>query len=402
MRRKTKVIVHIDMDAFFAAIEQRDNPALRGQPVIVGADPKQGKGRGVVSTCSYEARQYGIHSAMPISTAYRICPHGIFLSVDMRKYHKVSDQMFNVLYDFTPDIELISIDEAFLDMTGSYHLFGSPREACLEIKKRIKEQLHLTASIGIAPSKMAAKIASDLSKPDGLMEVRPEDIQAFLWVLPIEKLWGVGQQTQKTLNAMGVKTVGDLAKMPLEALRQRWGEKGQHLFELSHGIDERNVRTDDLTKSVSHEHTFETDTADRDQIDDILSVLSEKVSRRLRRDGLKGKTLTVKVRFSNFRTITRNCTLAERTNFFDVIYKKSKALFDAIYDPRQRYRLIGVRLSDFIDPYVQDSLFKDPLLVKKEQIHQAVDIIKDKFGEGMITRALGSSLTSGRKFNSAV
>lgn len=377
----------MDMDAFFAAVEQRDNPVLKGRPVIVGADPKKGKGRGVVSTCSYEARQYGIHSAMPISIAYRKCPHGVFLSGSMRKYRQVSNQVFDILYDFTPDMEPVSVDEAFLDITGSYHFYQTPYKTCLAIKERIKKEVHLTASIGIAPTKMVAKIASDYSKPDGLLEIRPDKLFEFLWPLPIEKLWGVGQQTQKALNTMGIHTVEELAKYPAEKLYKNLGVHGRHLSDLANGIDEREVYIDDAIKSVSHEHTFERDVSDRDKIYSVLSLLSEKVSRRLRKYGLKGKTLTLKVRLSNFKTVTRAYTFTERINFFDEIYKKSRELFDLFYESSMKIRLLGVCVSNYDDPYVQETLFQSPLSEKREKIHKAVDAIKDKFGEKAIQRA---------------
>ncbi|MCK5259689.1 MAG: DNA polymerase IV [Candidatus Omnitrophica bacterium] len=384
---KTKVIAHMDMDAFFAAVEQRDNPVLKGKPVIIGADPKGGEGRGVVSTCSYEARKYGIHSAMPISIAYRKCPHGVFLRGSARKYRQVSDQVFDILYDFTPDMEPVSVDEAFLDLTGSYHFYQTPYKTCLAIKERIKKEVGLTASIGIAPVKMVAKIASDLCKPDGLLEILPGKVLDFLWPLPIEKLWGVGQQTQKALNAMRIWTIGELAQCPVAELDARLGVHGQHLSDLANGIDERDVYVDEEIKSVSHEHTFETDAADLGQIYGILSRLSEKVSRRLRKYELKGKTVTLKVRLSNFKTVTRALTFSERVNFFDDIYKQAKDLFDAFYKPAMKIRLLGVRMSNFNDPYVQDSLFQDPVAEKQEKVHKAVDLIKDKFGEEAIHRA---------------
>ena len=387
LNMKRKVIAHMDMDAFFAAVEQRDNPALKGCPVIIGADPKGGSGRGVVSTCSYEARRYGIHSAMPISIAYRKCPHGVFLPGNTRKYKQISSQIFNILYDFTPDMEPVSVDEAFLDITGSYHFYQTPYKTCLAIKERIKKEIHLTASIGIAPVKMVAKIASDICKPDGLLEILPDKVLDFLWPLPIEKLWGVGKQTQKSLNAMGIRTVGELAKYPVEELHARLGEHGRHLSDLAKAIDERDVYVDEEIKSVSHEHTFERDVADLEQVYGILSFLSEKVSRRLRKYELKGKTITLKVRLSDFKTVTRAYTFNERINFFEDIYKQAKSLFDAFYKPSMKIRLLGVRLSNFIDPYVQESLFQSSVAEKREKVHKAVDLIKDKFGEGAIRRA---------------
>ena len=387
-----KVFVHVDMDAFFAAVEQRDNPRLDGQPVVIGADPQHGRGRGVVSTCSYEARAFGVHSAMPISTAYRLCPHAVFLPVDMRKYSQASDEIFDILYDFTPDIEPLSIDEAFLDITGSWHLFGTPLNTCLEIKKRIKSQVRLTASIGIAPIKMAAKIASDLSKPDGLLEIHLENLFDFLWPLPIEKLWGVGPKTKEALNILGIKTVGELARISLHDLRRRLGEHGEHLYHLANGIDPRDIVTELAAKSISHEHTFDADTGRQNEIQEVLMSLSEKVSRRLRRLSIKGKTLTLKVRLKGFQTYTRAFTFGERTNFSDTIYKKVWELFIEFYKPGMNIRLVGVKISHFEDPYVQDSLFEDKDMMRQEKVHSAVDRIKDKFGETAIVRGLSSSI----------
>lgn len=396
-----RVIAHIDMDAFFAAIEQRDDPALKGKPVVVGADPKGGRGRGVVSTCSYEARGYGIHSAMPISAAYRRCSHAIFLPVNMRKYSEVSRAMFDILYEFTPEIEHLSIDEAFLDITGSVRLFGPPLATGTKIKERIKERLRLAATIGIAPNKMAAKIASAHAKPDGLLEITTDKLLSFLWPLPVAKMFGVGEQTEKILVAMGIRTIGDLAKIPVGSLCERLGVRGQYFWDLANGRDAREVvpassalgsaerRADGLeeeVKSVSHEHTFEEDTASREELVTVLSVLCEKVSLRLRSDGLKGRTVTLKLRAGDFRTITRDVTLAERTNFFDVIYQTSKSFFDTSCEPGKKYRLIGVRVANFKQAYVRDSLFEDIARAKAEKIHRAVDTIKAKFGEKGIVR----------------
>jgi nucleotidyltransferase/DNA polymerase involved in DNA repair len=382
-----RVIAHLDMDAFFAAVEQRDTPGLKGKPVVVGADPKGGRGRGVVSTCSYEARRCGIHSAMPISAAYRCCPGAVFLPVDMRKYSKVSRAMFAILYDFTPEIEPLSIDEAFLDITGSIRLFGGPLEMAAKIKERVKKDLCLAATIGIAPNKMAAKIASARAKPDGLLEVTADGLLSFLWPLPVSKMFGVGEQTEKVLVAMGIQTIGDLAQRPVSSLVERLGVRGQDLWDLANGHDARVVVPEGDAKSVSHEHTFEEDTADREQLDTVLSALCEKVSRRLRADGFKGRTVTLKLRSGEFKTITRDVTLPERTNFFDTIYAASRLLLGAACVPGKKYRLIGVRVSNFHQPYVRDSLFEAVASRKAEKIHRAVDAIKAKFGEKGIVRA---------------
>lgn len=382
----SRSILHIDMDAFFAAVEQRDRPELAGKPVVVGADPKGGKGRGVVSTCSYEARRYGIHSAQPISKAFQLCPTAVFLPIDGKKYSRVSEEIFAILENFTPDIEPISIDEAFLDITGSFHFYKTPLAAGQAIKKRIADEVRLTCSIGIAPNKMTAKIASDVCKPDGLLEVTAEDLFKFLWPLSVEKLWGVGPKTMQALNRLGIKTVGDLAQIPLPEMLARFGEHGRHLYELSHGIDERSVATSDEVKSVSHEHTFETDTQNPEEIDAVLLHLSEKVSRRLRKNDLQGKTLTVKIRLKGFATYTRAHTFSERTNFIDDIYRQAKKIFEEFFKKGMAIRLIGVRMTHFDDPYVQESLFTDGSRERRERIHRVVDVIKDRFGEGAIHR----------------
>lgn len=382
-----KVIAHIDMDAFFASVEQRDNPSLKGKPVVIGADPKGGKGRGVVSTCSYEARKFGIHSAMPISQAYRLCPTAIFLPGRHRVYSEISSQVFSILYDFTPDVEPVSIDEAFFDLTGTEKLHGTPLTACRKIKERISNELHLTASIGLASVKMVAKIASDFCKPDGLLEVKNEEVLSFLWPLDVGKLWGVGPKTKDFLNKMKIRTVGDLAKIDKEKLYEDFGENGLHLYNLSHGIDERSVEQDDEVKSVSHEHTFEEDTADKKLLEETLLFLSEKVSRRLRQDNLKGRTITLKLRTKNFQTLTRAVTLPEATNFVDDIFAHVKELFSYAHAAGVKVRLLGVRVSGFKELYVQDSLFADEMKEKKERVHKAVDLIKNKFGEKSIHRA---------------
>lgn len=383
-----RVIAHVDLDAFFAAVEQRDNPALRGRPVVVGADPRGGKGRGVVSTCSYEARKFGIRSAMPVSEAFRRCPSAVFLPPDFSKYSAASREVFKIFYDFTPHIEAISIDEAFLDITTSHHLFGTPHETAQKLKARINAKVGLTASVGLAPVKMVAKIASDYGKPDGLTEVPEGEVIPFLAPLPIRCLWGVGPRTQETLERMGIKTIGDMAKMPVEILAGRFGEQGRRLHHLANGIDPREVVEGDDVKSVSHEHTFERDTSDKEVVLKILLDLSEQVSRRLRKYGLKGKTVTVKIRLKGFETHTRAHTLPARTNFTDVIYQTARRIFEGFYKKGMSVRLIGARVSNFDDPYVKESLFTDPQDTRREKIHQAVDLIKDKFGDGAIHRAI--------------
>jgi len=382
-----KYIVHIDMDAFFASIEQRDNPKFLGKPVVVGADPKQGKGRGVVSTCSYEARKYGIHSAMPISIAYKKCPHAFFLPVDMDKYSDVSSEIYKIFYNFTPDVEPISIDEAFLDITGSHHLFGAPLETCVLIKSRIKKETGLTASAGLAPIKMAAKIASDLKKPDGLVEVRQDELLQFLWPLPVEKIWGLGQKGKDILDAIGIKTIGSLAKMDRKEVIKLFGKEGIRLWQLANGIDERKVVAAGDAKSVSNEYTFMEDESDKDRIEATLLALCEKVAGRLRNEKLKGRTITLKIRLEGFETYTRSNSFENPTDFDEVIWKQVKSLFNDFDLKKKKIRLLGVKVSNFSSGNVQGDLFQDVSVVKMEKIHSALDKIRERFGDNVIHRA---------------
>ena len=389
MSPKQKYIAHIDMDAFFAAIEQRDDPLLKGKPVVIGADPKEGRGRGVVSTCSYEARKFGVHSAMPISIAYKKCPNAFFIRPNMEKYAAVSHDIFSLLETFTPNVEPVSVDEAFLDITNSYHHFGSPITTCQKIKKRIKEKTELTSSLGLAPNKMIAKIASDLKKPDGLTVVPDGSVKDFLRPLSIERLWGIGRKTASVLKNMGIYTIGDIASRDINELADTFGENGTHIWELANGVDERDVETSDEVKSVSNEYTFTEDTYDTDQIKDTLMQLSEKVSHRLREDRLQGKTITLRIRFSDFKTYTRSQTIDSPTNFADIIYKTSlQKTGEFNIGSNKRVRLIGVRVSNLTDLAPTDNLFNadDFCDKKKEQLHKAIDKITNKFGDNVLRR----------------
>jgi DNA polymerase-4 len=386
MIAKERYIVHVDMDAFFASIEQRDNPAYGGRPVIVGADPKKGKGRGVVAACSYEARKFNIHSALPISIAYKRCPNAVFLPVDMAKYARESHKIFEIMERFTPDIEPISIDEAFLDITGSWRLFNSPLETCRRIKAAIRKETRLTASVGLAPNKMTAKIASDIAKPDGMVVVSEKNLLNFLHPLPVEKLWGVGEKTQSALKELGIDTIGDLAKQDIKELEGVFGKNGEHAWGLANGIDPRPVEATDIVKSISNEYTFDRDTSEKEKVMNALMLLSEKVSRRLRKSGLKGRTITLKIRFADFKTHTRSATIEVPTNFIDVIYETSVQNL-ASFDLRDKaVRLLGVRVSNFADSSQQEDLFdqSSSRTIKKEKLHKALDRILDRFGEDAI------------------
>ena len=384
-----RFIVHVDMDAFFASIEQRDNPDLAGKPVVVGADPKAGRGRGVVSTCSYEARKFGIHSAMPISLAYQKCPQAVFLPVDMDKYSRVSAQIYKIFYDFTPDIEPVSIDEAFLDISRSYSIFGTPYQTCVLIKSRIKEGTGLTASLGLAPTKMASKIASDLNKPDGLVEVTQDRLLDFLRGLPVEKIWGLGKKGQLLLNNMGIRTIGELAKTDINRIISVFGKNGVSFWQLANGIDESQVETEGEVKSVSNEITFDKDTLDTERIYSTLILLCEKVSARLRQDNLKAKTITLKIRLEGFKTYSRSATISKPTNFSDVILRRIKQLYDNFEIKNKKVRLVGVKVSHLCGLDSEEELFKDKGDLKNEEVHLALDKIRGKFGNNAIYRAGG-------------
>ena len=381
-------IVHVDMDAFFAAIEQRDDPALKGKPVIVGADPKGGRGRGVVSTCSYEARKFGVRSAMPISEAWRRCPQGVFVRPDFRKYEEASEKIRAVFCEFTPDIEQVSIDEAFLDITRSAHLFGGPLETCRRIKARVREATGLTCSVGLAPTKMAAKIASDLKKPDGLVEVREAGLRSFLAPLDISRLWGLGPKTAEVLRSRGINTVGELAAAEADELRGL-GANGPELKALAMGEDPREVREDSGAKSVGNEITFAEDTSDAREIRRSLIALSDKVSSRLREAGLKGRTVTLKIRLEGFETHTRARTLPLSTNYADLIAREALALCEGFDRGRRRVRLLGVKVSGLMPAGEKESLFEQEGDDRREKAHKAIEAIREKFGHGSIYRAGG-------------
>jgi DNA polymerase-4 len=374
-------ILHVDLDAFFAAVEQRDRPELRGQPVIVGGAPGS---RGVVSAASYEARRFGVRSAMPLRTAEALCPHGIFVPVNGAKYRRASGEVMAVLRRFTPRIEQISIDEAFLDVAGSEALFGAPEAIARAIKAAVSADVGLTASVGVASTKLVAKIASDLRKPDGLVVVPAGGEAAFLAPLPIWRLWGVGPQTQAALAELGAGTIGELAAIPVDTLVRRLGQHGAELHDRALGIDRSPVSGDAAAKSVSHEHTFSVDTTDQERIEATLLALSEGVAERLRHGGVRASTVTVKIRDSTFRTVTRQRRLAVPTDLVEPIYRTALEL--ARPETRgRRIRLVGVAGSGLEEP-AQLALFaeEDP---RRRRAAEATDAIRRRFGERSVTRA---------------
>lgn len=334
-------ILHIDMDAFFAAVEQKRHPELIGKPVVIGGsgDPTQ---RGVVSTASYEARKFGIHSAMPLRTAYRLCPEAVFLPVDYEEYSRVSAEVKSILREFSPVIEDVGIDEAFLDISDRTE---SSEAIAQKIKEKIKSELDLTCSVGIAENKLLAKIASDLKKPDGLTIINESDIEKFIWPLPVRKLWGVGPKTETYLKSININTIGELASIPLEKLIGYFGPSySNYLYEASRGIDESPLITHWEPKSSSREITFQQDTDNWQTIAKTLAGLTREVTEDIKRTGYLCRTVTVKIRFDDFKTYTRAKTMPEFTDSNEII---RKAAFEALKRIKltKKVRLIGVRVS---------------------------------------------------------
>ena len=392
MRTAHRLILHVDMDAFYASIEVRDNPEYRGKPVVVGAAPDR---RGVVAACSYEARRYGIRSAMPSREAFARCPEAIFLPVNMRRYQDVSRQLFRLLDTLTPRVEHVSIDEAFLDLTGCPPPTGTQMSAdgtatAVEIgravKARIGETLTLPVSVGVAPNKFLAKLASELAKPDGLREIRSEDAIGVLAPLPVTALWGVGGQTRERLQTIGIRTVGDLQKTPASVLRAALGFAAEYLTLLSQGLDDRPVEVDRETKSIGRETTFDQDTADGELLHRTLGALAEDVARTLRSEGLRGKTVTLKLRYSNFHTLTRALTLPTPTDAGADVLRAAARLFERLGELPRPVRLIGVSVSALGHADVrQGTLFGDD--DTGERVNQVMDAINERFGAGTLRPA---------------
>jgi DNA polymerase-4 len=388
-------IIHLDLDAFYASVEVLDDPALRGKPVVVGGSER----RGVVSAASYEARKFGVHSAMPTAAAKRLCPPGIFLPVRMERYREVSEKVFSIFRRFTPLVEPLSIDEAFLDVTGCERLFGSAEEVARKIRAAVREETGLTVSAGVAPNKFLAKIASDLGKPDGLTVVPPGKEVAFLAPLPVAKLWGVGKVTERELHRMGVRTIGDLRSVPAETLTRAFGTSGEQLRRLADGIDDRPVETSLEAKSIGHEDTYDHDLRERGAMRRELLSLSDRVSARLRRHGVKGKTVTLKVKYADFVQVTRAATLSEPTDDGGSLYRIALDLLGNTEAGARPVRLLGISVSKLV-PAAGDAkpsrmeqlpLFGRPRAgvreehrpadpEKKEKLNRAVDRIREKFG----------------------
>ena len=356
MAEKKRIILHVDMDHFFTAIEERMHPEYRGKPVIVGADPKEGKGRGVVSTCNYEARKYGVRSGMPISRAWKLCPNAIYLPVNYELYTKVSERIMAILRKYADKFESWGIDEAFLDVTSKVRDYAEAEALARQIKKEILEKEGLTCSIGIGPNKLVAKIASDYQKPDGLTVVTEEEAERFLAPLPVRKLLWVGRKTEQKLRVMGIKTIGDLARYDPTVLAETFGVIGTQLYLMAHGIDKSEVEEQRQIKSISRDITFEEDTSDFNLVLDTLEKLAEEVHNDLVRQQLYFKTVTVRVRYENFETHTHSRTLPFMTNRLQDLKKTAKELIQDYLKPERKIRLIGVRVSNFISAEKQKTL----------------------------------------------
>lgn len=378
-----RTIIHLDLDAFFVAVERLDNPALIGVPVLVGGRPEV---RGVISSASYEARKFGVHSAMPTAQALRLCPRAVLVSGSRGRYGEMSRRVMALLGEYTPLLEPISIDEAFLDISGAEAHYGPPARLARAIQDRVETELGLSASLGVASNKLIAKVASDFRKPHGITVVPPGEEAAFLAPLPIRRLWGVGEVTGRELARLGVATIGDLAAFALEDLRARFGAHGEGLWRAARGIDESPVVVEHEAKSLSREETFAQDTRDPELLRRELLRLSDAVASRLRRHKVAARTVAIKLRYSDFTTLTRQVTLDEPTDSGPIIYAQALALFEAAWDRRRAVRLVGVGGAGLEQPARQLRLFEQQD-ARQAQLDAALDRIRARFGEGAIQRA---------------
>jgi DNA polymerase-4 len=384
-----RTILHVDLDAFYAAVEQRDDPALRGKPVLVGGSTR----RGVVASCSYEARRFGIHSAMPMAEALRRCPKAIVVRHRMERYAEASHQFFAILGDYSPDVEGLSLDEAFLDVTASERLLGDGKTIALAIKRRVQGELSLVASVGIAPIKLAAKIASDIDKPDGLRIVAPDQLLAFLHPLPVTRLWGVGETTREVLATMGLSTIGDVARYPEAALVARLGATtGHHLAALARGEDPRPVVAERDPVTIGHQETFEDDVSDKGELGVLLLDQADRVAARLRAADLRARTVVLIIKYDDFRQITRRTTLPAATSDGGALARTAIQLLAKVaIEPRKghRVRLCGIAASQLEPRDAPRQLgFDEDARAKGERLGDAIDKLAAKYGKGAIRRAV--------------
>jgi len=383
-----RCIFHIDLDAFFVSVEQVLNPELKGKPVIVGGDPER---RGVVASASYEARPFGIHAGMPSSKARRLCPQAIFIRSHFSLYKDASAKFMKILGDFSPHIEPLGFEEAYLDVTGCEEPYSSPQKLALAIKERINKELEITASVGIATCKVVAKIASDLCKPDGLLEIAPGEEQAFLNPLPVAKLPGVGKKTEQALKDMGVTTTGELASLPLDTIKRQFGATGAVLHSYARGIDDREVEAPGEAKSISQQLTFARDTLDRNFLEANLHSLCQEVCQDLRSQNKRAKCVAIRLRYADFKTITRQVILREASNVTQVIFATAQQLLSkALAQQEKPVRLIGIRISSLVGEGKQLPMF-DSGTEKPEHLDKAIDKIRRKYGSTAIKTGNGIS-----------
>jgi DNA polymerase-4 len=381
------MILHIDMDAFYCSVEERDDPSLVGKPVIVGGTAE---GRGVVAAANYEARKYGVHSAMASARANWLCPRAVVIRPRIGYYAEVSQQIREIFEQFTPIIEPLSLDEAFLDATGSETLFGRSAEIGRKIKQRIRAELQLVASVGVAPNKFLAKIASDLRKPDGFVVVKADQIQAFLDPLPVGRIWGVGKVTGRAFAKLGITTIGQLRMLSIDSLNELFGASGEHYWNLARGIDNRPVVPDREAKSISHETTFAEDIADMDVLRAWLVDLVEQVARRLRHHDLGGRTVDIKVRFADFKTISRSLTLREPSNATQELLDAGLELLNRLPTGHLPVRLLGFGVNHLDGSgKTQQHLFDQSDRERRRELDSVADQIAAKFGKRAIRRGAG-------------
>ena len=376
-----RAIIHADLDAYYASVEVLDDPSLRGKPVIVGGTPGE---RGVVSAASYEARRYGVHSAMPLRTAARHCPHGVFLPGRPERYRELSEQVMAIFADYTPLVEPISLDEAFLDVSGSAAAFGDGATIAGLIKERVRAEIGLVVSVGVATNKLCAKVASDLRKPDALVVVPPGQERAFLAPLPIRRLWGVGPQAQAALADYGVTTIGQLAALPAETLHRRFGRHGDDLAARARGIDRAPVEPSHAPKSIGHEHTFSVDTAGVGRLESTLLDLAESVASRLRRHGMVAGAVQLKLRYEGFETLVRQTPLPSQTHETEALYEAGRALLRRTLVAGRGVRLIGLTAISLADAQQLTLFDASP---RNDRLTRSIDLVRERFGDRAITRA---------------
>lgn len=370
-------ILHVDMDAFFVSVEEVLNPNLKGKPVIVGGNPD---GRGVVSAASYEARKYGIHSATPLAAARRLCPDAVFLRGNHSRYVEFSRRIMEIFDSYTPIVEPLSLDEAYLDLTGCQKLHGSVMKTATRIREEIKRKIGINSSIGIATNKLVAKIASDLAKPNGMLWISPGKEQDFLAFLPVNKMPGVGKKYEKILKMMGIHRIGDLTKISKKLLEKAFGKHGVALYKKCRGLSNNPVKRKEVVKSMSKETTFETDTTDKKQLESTLVYLIGKICSKLRKINLKTRCVTVKLRYSDFKTSSLSLTLPVAASLDKVIIKAACKLLNKLTNRRIRVRLIGISLSSFSACSHQADLFEEKEWLKMEKLYKGIDQIRYRYG----------------------